>query len=78
VTWLDLAACAGHPVNNWFDDRHTDQAITICRTCPVQTDCLTYAFHHREFEFGVYGGLTPRERRREWRNRGRRYRPAAA
>lgn len=79
--WLDLAACAGHPVDTWFrDDRLADTAKTICRTCPVQTDCLNYAFTNREFDdhTGIYGGMTPRERRREWRRLSHRYRAPAS
>ena len=77
VAWLDEAACVGEPVALWFvDERLADTAKTICRTCPVQTDCLNYAFEHREFEHGIYGGMTARERRREWRRLSHRYRPS--
>lgn len=48
--WRNHAACAGHPTNWWFPDdrtgnthRTTQAAITICRSCPVQTPCLNQA-----------------------------------
>ena len=34
----------------------------FCRTCPVRTECLAHALDHR-VEFGVWGGMTERERR---------------
>ena len=34
----------------------------FCRTCPVRTECLAYALDHR-VEFGVWGGMTERQRR---------------
>jgi WhiB family redox-sensing transcriptional regulator len=38
------------------------EARAICRTCPVRTECLAHALDHR-VEFGVWGGMTERERR---------------
>jgi WhiB family transcriptional regulator, redox-sensing transcriptional regulator len=38
------------------------EARVICRTCPVRTECLAHALDHR-IEFGVWGGMTERERR---------------
>jgi WhiB family redox-sensing transcriptional regulator len=38
------------------------EARAICRTCPVRTECLAHALDHR-IEFGVWGGMTERERR---------------
>ncbi|RKS06440.1 transcription factor WhiB [Nocardiopsis sp. Huas11] len=37
-------------------------AKLICRECPVRTQCLADALDHR-VEFGVWGGMTERERR---------------
>lgn len=34
----------------------------FCATCPVRTECLAHALDHR-IEFGVWGGMTERERR---------------
>lgn len=37
-------------------------AKRICRGCPVQRECLAEALDNR-IEFGVWGGMTERERR---------------
>lgn len=37
-------------------------ARTICAGCPVLTECLSHALDNR-IEFGIWGGLTERERR---------------
>lgn len=34
-----------------------------CAACPVRTQCLADALDHR-VEFGVWGGMTERERRK--------------
>lgn len=41
----------------------TREAKKVCRACPVQSECLLYAVRNDE-RFGVYGGLSERERRR--------------
>ncbi len=37
-------------------------ARTFCRACPVRTECLAHALDEG-IEFGVWGGMTERERR---------------
>ncbi|MFY7069956.1 WhiB family transcriptional regulator [Nocardiopsis changdeensis] len=39
-----------------------NRAKLICRDCPVRTECLVDALDNR-VEFGVWGGMTERERR---------------
>ncbi|GLZ28000.1 hypothetical protein Lesp02_01900 [Lentzea sp. NBRC 105346] len=39
-----------------------------CLPCPVRTECLAHALDHR-IEFGVWGGMTERERRQVLRTR---------
>ena len=67
--WADLAACKGRDAaifyptplrRGWSADY--SQAITICRSCPVQTPCLAHALEHSEE--GCWGGTTPEQRRR--------------
>lgn len=41
------------------------QAKAICTTCPVLEPCRAYALVHRE-PYGVWGGLTERERAATW------------
>jgi WhiB family redox-sensing transcriptional regulator len=38
------------------------EARQFCRTCPFRTECLAHALDQR-IEFGVWGGMTERERR---------------
>lgn len=58
----------------WFDDgtiweafgdtsHYYDEARPICEVCPVRAQCLAHALEAKE-RFGMWGGLTPIERRR--------------
>lgn len=38
----------------------TEYARAICAICPIQMECLTYAFKHERF--GMWGAMTARER----------------
>lgn len=40
----------------------------FCTACPVRTECLAHALDHG-IEFGVWGGMTERERRALLRGR---------
>lgn len=42
---------------------HYDEARKICDICPVKRECLNEALETKE-RFGMWGGLTPIERRR--------------
>ncbi|MFE7779418.1 WhiB family transcriptional regulator, partial [Streptomyces sp. NPDC057445] len=44
------------------------RAKAVCLGCPVQTECLAEALDNR-IEFGVWGGMTERERRALLRRR---------
>jgi WhiB family transcriptional regulator, redox-sensing transcriptional regulator len=64
------AACIGHEPELFFPlgnserwDRSIEQAKRICGGCPIRVDCLRHAIDHSEAD-GVWGGLTPAERRR--------------
>lgn len=62
--WYKLAACNnGDPDAMFVSGAAQNEAKRICRSCPVQADCLVEALEERE-EFGVRGGLTERERRK--------------
>jgi WhiB family redox-sensing transcriptional regulator len=47
----------------FFSDDPADvaRARSICRTCPVQAECLGYALA-AEHDDGTWGGTTPEER----------------
>lgn len=74
--WRLHAACLGHSDPFFIDDTAGrggyETAKAICRTCFVTAPCLEYALEAR-MEEGVWGGLSPRERRRV---RARRRKPA--
>lgn len=61
--WMRDAACGEHPTELWFGDQGAGQAdaLAICRTCLVRTDCLDHALRARE-RFGIWGGTTARQR----------------
>jgi len=56
----------------FYSDIRADQteAKGICFGCPVRLPCLARALEERE-EFGIWGGMSANERRRELRNRRR-------
>ena len=63
--WQIAAACRGVDPDLFFTERgeKTSDAKAVCRGCPVREDCLEYAMANVE-KFGVWGGLSERERRR--------------
>lgn len=62
--WRDNALCAQTDPEVFFPDKGgtSQEAKRICGLCPVQTDCLRHALEAKE-RFGVWGGLSERERR---------------
>lgn len=63
TSWMARGLCTDHGCDLWFskDPDEIAEAKTICARCPVADNCLEFAFETRE-EFGIWGGLTPRER----------------
>ncbi|HET9875769.1 MAG TPA: WhiB family transcriptional regulator [Mycobacterium sp.] len=63
--WQDRALCAQTDPEAFFPEKggSTREAKKICQRCPVRTECLEYALAHDE-RFGIWGGLSERERRR--------------
>lgn len=43
-----------------------NQAREICAGCPVRVECLDFALENHEghYDYGIWGGLTHRERQR--------------
>jgi WhiB family redox-sensing transcriptional regulator len=63
--WRMSALCAETDPEAFFPDKggSTREAKLVCRGCPVRGDCLEYALANEE-RFGIWGGLSERERRR--------------
>ena len=68
--WAVFAACRDADPDVFFSTNRRDEerAVAICSTCPVSEDCLEHALSARE-RFGVWGGLTEKERRKAARHR---------
>ena len=68
--WQEQANCLWVDPDLFFPERgaSTREAKAVCRSCEVQSDCLEYALAHGE-KFGIWGGLSERERRRVRRAR---------
>ncbi|MFE4925161.1 WhiB family transcriptional regulator [Streptomyces sp. NPDC056661] len=61
--WIDQAACRSGDPEELFDAAAgQNRAKALCTGCPVRTECLVEALDNR-IEFGVWGGMTERERR---------------
>lgn len=69
-TWQSRANCMGVDPELFFPERgsSTREAKEVCRGCVVQQDCLDFAIANGE-KFGIWGGMSERERRRVRRAR---------
>jgi WhiB family redox-sensing transcriptional regulator len=70
LAWQDLANCRGADPDLFFPERgaSTRAAKGICGECTVKADCLEFAIVSSE-KFGIWGGLSERERRKIRRER---------
>src|SRR5215475_9233804 len=67
--WTSRAACKeSDPDELFVQGAAQNRAKLICRGCTVRTECLADALDNR-IEFGVWGGMTERERRALLRRR---------
>lgn len=67
--WQSRAACRTlHPDRLFVQGAAQHEAKIVCHPCPVRLQCLAEALDHR-IEFGVWGGMTERERRALLRRR---------
>lgn len=61
--WTARAQCAGRSPDELFVQGAAQrQAREVCFECPVRLECLVDALDNR-IQFGVWGGMTERERR---------------
>jgi WhiB family redox-sensing transcriptional regulator len=70
LSWQDYANCRGADADLFFPERgaSTRRAKAICAACEVRGDCLDFAILYGE-KFGIWGGMSERERRRVRRER---------
>lgn len=63
VAWVSKARCGSTDPDELFvPGAAQKKAAVICRHCPVIAECAADALDNRE-EFGVWGGMTERQRR---------------
>ncbi|MPV48961.1 MULTISPECIES: WhiB family transcriptional regulator [unclassified Pseudactinotalea] len=62
-SWTARAACASQEPDELFVQGSAQrQAREVCFACPVRLECLVDALDNR-IQYGVWGGMTERERR---------------
>lgn len=76
--WRDLAACQGIFFDMFFNDGQGTGGETheikmvkrVCEGCEVRRQCLDSALYAERADhsrrYGIFGGLTPRQRRDLW------------
>lgn len=60
--WAVRAACRGNPEDMFVRGAEQNRVKVICAECPVRLECLAEALDN-QIEWGVWGGMTERERR---------------
>lgn len=70
LDWQDFSNCAGVDPDLFFPERgaSTREAKEVCQGCVVRDECLEFALTNGE-RFGIWGGMSERERRRIRRQR---------
>lgn len=65
LAWQTDALCAQTDPEAFFPEKggSTRDAKRICTSCEVRSQCLEYALSNDE-RFGIWGGLSERERRK--------------
>ena len=65
LAWQERALCAQTDPEAFFPEKggSTREAKRVCATCEVREECLQYALANDE-RFGIWGGLSERERRK--------------
>jgi WhiB family redox-sensing transcriptional regulator len=79
TSWRTAAACRSESAAHFFAPPHFERkpekdaregaARALCRSCPVQRQCLEHSLAVQE-PHGIWGGLNELERRRLLRKRG--------
>ena len=79
LDWQEDAACRAYENVVFFGDEgeselekqaRESRAKVVCRSCPVQEPCLEFAMETNQ-KYGIWGGLTDKERASLKRRRAR-------
>ena len=64
-SWQERASCRGVDAELFFpaSDEEAVAGKAICASCPVRLACLAFGLERNE-KFGIWGGLTEKERNR--------------
>ncbi len=69
MAWAERGSCRDMDPDTLFvPGAAQHRAKRVCASCPVRVECLTEALDNR-LEFGIWGGMTERERRSLLRRR---------
>jgi WhiB family redox-sensing transcriptional regulator len=65
LPWASEAKCLNADPDVFFPEKggSTREAKRICSECTVRDECLEYALEEDE-RFGIWGGMSERERRK--------------
>ncbi len=65
LDWQKKANCRGVNPNLFYPERgvSTSEAKAVCSGCQVKQECLEFAVQRGE-KFGIWGGMSERERRK--------------
>ena len=65
LSWQERSLCAQTDPEAFFPEKggSTREAKRVCTGCEVRAECLAYALANDE-RFGIWGGLSERERSR--------------
>ena len=68
MTWQEEGSCRGVEPEVFFpiSDDEAWRAKEICTACSVRSECLAFSLQNRE-RYGVWGGVTERERQEMFR-----------
>jgi WhiB family transcriptional regulator, redox-sensing transcriptional regulator len=79
LSWQDMAACREYDTSLFFGEEGESEiekqareahAKSICQRCPVIEPCLEFAMETNQ-KYGIWGGLTEKERASLKRRRAR-------
>ncbi len=65
TVWMQQARCRDVDPEQFFvrGAAQSRRAVRVCERCTVRTFCLEYALDN-EIDYGIWGGMTERQRRR--------------